>query len=192
MSQILTNLQQMEQRSIDEGHQFRQAFLTVGHNINQIQNSLQEHGNIIQLLCQNTTTQYGQPLISQDQLNKINPTSSSPNHRLLQTSQSISTLTDSSHSVVDLSAEIDKEKTTNLSTRELDQEDMTVEMNTAPYGETQSQNPAPDPSNLNSEQEPHQNQNTQDVQMSLSEENQRSPREDGHRETDPPGGGQNP
>ena len=188
ISEILLKLQDMEQRSITDNQQFCQAFVSMGNSINNMQTTLTDHNKIIQALCQNTLDSSGQPLFSPNTIQKLNLPPISPNIKLLQSplppktqepqdlqTQSISTLTDSSHSIINLKNELDNEKNTHP-------------FQTYKHDETNTQSIDGNDKNtpINSSDSP------RDVHMSTTEEDQRPLGEDGHRETAPPGGGKNP
>lgn len=136
MSEILSKLQSMEQRSINDNHQFCQAFLSMGNSLNNMQASITDHSKIIQVLYQNTLGSNGQPLFPSNIIEKLNLPPISPNIKLIQSPTStrtqdqqtllISTLMDSSHS--NLKNELEKETTTRNTPFSLpDQEEMQVE-----------------------------------------------------------------
>lgn len=110
MSKTLKKLQQMEEQSQNDSHLFRQAFISMGQNLNHMHELLQDHRQIIQVLCQNTMGVNGKPLLSQAIMEKLNTTPISPTMKLLQTSTnsqdhqnlSLSTLNDLSRSCVKL------------------------------------------------------------------------------------------
>ena len=180
MSDILKKLREMEERSQNDSHLFRQAFVSMGQNLNHMHASLQDHGQIIQVLCQNTIGTNGRPLFPQGTMEKLTMAPLSPTMKLLQTANnfqdhqnlSLSTLTDSTNSCVNLSSDLNKET-----------QDTNLSQNTNTSRE--KQNPQNE-SMFSSEQ------HTQDVHMSTPEANQRPSGEDGCRETAPPSGGKPP
>lgn len=184
MSEILKKLRAMEERSQNDSHLFRQAFVSMGQNLTHMHASLQDHGQIIQVLCQNTIGANGKPLFAQGIMEKLNMSPLSPTMKLLQTSNnlqdhqnlSLSTLTDSTSSCVNLNSELNKE-----------QQGVPISHNTSTKDEMQIENTLQDDSSS-----PIFEQNTQDVQMSTPEVNQRPSVEDGCRETSPPSGGKPP